>query len=50
METPNPYDGLPALHYAKAKKYKIYGSVDITKTFETDHGPHYEGWYLVLGT
>ena len=31
-------------------KYKIYGSVDITKTFETDHGPHYEGWYLVLGT
>lgn len=48
METPNPYDGLTALHYAKAKNYKIYGGVDISKTEPSDHGPHYQGWYLVL--
>ncbi|MCX6719868.1 MAG: hypothetical protein NTV36_02060 [Candidatus Staskawiczbacteria bacterium] len=49
METPNPYDGLTALHYAKAKGCKVYGAVDISKTEPSDHGPHYSGWYLVLG-
>ncbi len=47
-ETPNPYDGLVALHYAKTKKFKIYGDVDISKYEIGDHGPHYQGWYLVL--
>ena len=48
MENPNPYDGLTALHYAKAKNLKIYGNVDLSKTEPSDHGPHYQGWYLVL--
>ncbi|MGA2417740.1 MAG: inositol monophosphatase family protein [Candidatus Staskawiczbacteria bacterium] len=48
METPNPYDGLVALHYGQVKKLKIYGGVDISKFEVGDHGPHYSGWYLVL--
>ena len=47
-ETPNPYDGLVALHYGQAKKMKIYSDVDISKTEQTDHGPHYKGWYVVI--
>ena len=47
-ETPNPYDGFVALHYGQAKKFKIYGKVDMSKTEPSNHGPHYSGWYLVL--
>ncbi|OGZ90854.1 MAG: hypothetical protein A2599_00525 [Candidatus Staskawiczbacteria bacterium RIFOXYD1_FULL_39_28] len=46
--TPNPYDGLPALHYAKAKNLKVYSDLDISKYEIGDHGPHYSGWYVVL--
>jgi len=49
METPSPHDGLTVLHYSRAKRFKIYGQVDISKTIATDHGPHYQGWYLVFG-
>jgi fructose-1,6-bisphosphatase/inositol monophosphatase family enzyme len=48
METPNPYDGLVDLHYAKTKDFKIYAYVDFSKTHPTDHGPHYHGWYVVI--
>jgi len=48
METPNPYDGLCALHYGQAKKLKIYGNVNLSKFYIGDHGPHHQGWYLVL--
>jgi fructose-1,6-bisphosphatase/inositol monophosphatase family enzyme len=47
-ETPNPYDGFTALHYGQAKKFKIYGDVDLSNFKIGDHGPHYSGWYLVL--
>jgi len=47
-ETPNPYDGLVAMHYAQTKKLKIYGGVDISKAEPSDHGPHHKGWYVVL--
>lgn len=47
-ETPNPYDGFVALHYAQAKNFKIDGGVDMSKTETGDHGPHYSGWYLIL--
>lgn len=48
METPNPYDGLVALHYGRAKGFKIYGDVDFSDFEIGDHGPHYSGWYLVF--
>lgn len=48
METPNPYDGLVGLHFGQAENFQIYGNVDFSKTFPTDHGPHYSGWYVVL--
>ena len=48
METPNPYDGLVALHYGQAKKLEIYSDLNILTTNPSDHGPHYSGWYVVL--
>jgi fructose-1,6-bisphosphatase/inositol monophosphatase family enzyme len=47
-ETPNPYDGTVALHYAQEKNLKIYSTVDISTAPPTDRGPHYRGWYVVL--
>jgi len=38
--TPNPYDGLVALHYGQTKKLKIYSEVDLSKTVPSNHGPH----------
>ncbi|MFH1968318.1 MAG: inositol monophosphatase family protein [bacterium] len=48
METPNPYDGLVALHYGQVKELKVYSDLDISKFTINDHGPHYSGWYVVL--
>jgi len=46
---PNLYDGLVGLHYAKAKKFKIISTIDMSKS--PKHGPrgfYYPGWYIVL--
>ena len=45
---PNPYDGLCVLHYGQAKKMKIYSEIDISNIIVGDHGPHCQGWYVVL--
>ena len=45
---PNPYDGLTVLHYGQAKKFKIYSDIDISNVIVGDHGPHCQGWYVVL--
>jgi len=45
---PNPYDGLVALHYGKAKNMQIYSTLDMSEPNINDHGPHYTGWYVAL--
>jgi len=45
---PNPYDGLCVLHYGQVKKMKIYSNLDISNIVISDHGPHCQGWYVVL--
>ena len=45
---PNPYDGLCILHYGQVKKFKIYSTLDISNVKFGDHGPHCQGWYVVL--
>jgi fructose-1,6-bisphosphatase/inositol monophosphatase family enzyme len=45
---PNPYDGLCVLHYGQVKKFKIYSDIDISNIITGDHGPHCQGWYVVL--
>lgn len=47
------YDGLPALHYALAKGYKIYTggprrSLDISVVEKSDSHTFHPGWYLAL--
>jgi len=46
--SPNPHDGLGAMHYGQQKGYKIYSTLDFSKLEPSDHGPHFKGWYLVL--
>lgn len=49
----NVYDGLFSLHYAQAKKKKIYsggpnGNLDLSNIKKRDIGLYYPGYYLVL--
>jgi len=50
IEKPGAYDGLSALSYAKTKGLTYYSDIDLSKILEGDHGPYYDGWYLVLNS
>ena len=47
-ENPGAYDGLCALHFAQAKKYKIYSTLDISKPLLSPRGFYYPGYYVAL--
>jgi hypothetical protein len=53
VENPNAYDGLVSLHFAQAKKLKIYtggpkGKLDLTIIKKRKIGFYYPGYFLVL--
>lgn len=48
VSNPCAYDGLSPLNYGKALDLLFYSDIDLSKTIEGDHGPYYEGWYIVL--
>lgn len=48
VSNPIAYDGLSPLNYGEALDLEIYSDIDLSKTIAGDHGPYYDGWYIVL--